>query len=201
MARRATRAAGSGHRTRPGHSNLIRIIGGIHRGRKLGFPDLPGLRPTSDRTRETLFNWLQPVMAGASCLDLFAGSGALGFEAASRGAGRVVMLDRAAQAVNSLSANRELLALEQVEIIQADALQWLEQTPSQPFDVVFLDPPFADDLLSDCCDRLQSAGWLAAKAQVYVEVDLDRGLPRFPATWTMLREKRAGQVAFCLCQS
>ena len=210
MARRPTRAADterdavggrSGHRQRPGHSNQIRIIGGIHRGRKLRFPDLQGLRPTSDRTRETLFNWLQPVIEGASCLDLFAGSGALGFEAASRGAGRVVMLDRASQAIKSLNENAQLLGLKQTEITQADALKWLEQTPSQPFDIVFLDPPFADDLLSECCARLQSGGWLAEHAQIYVEVDLNRGLPQFPPAWKIVKEKRAGQVAFCLCQS
>ena len=104
-------------------SNQIRIIGGRHRGRKLRFPDLPGLRPSGDRSRETLFNWLQPVIAGARCLDLFAGSGALGFEAVSRGAASVVMVDRARKVVQQLSENARLLGEKRIEVIQADAVK------------------------------------------------------------------------------
>ena len=195
MAKRPKRAAEA--RVRPGHSNQIRIIGGRHRGRKLHFPDLPGLRPTSDRTRETLFNWLQPILDGAACLDLFAGSGALGFEAASRGAGRVVMLEEAPSAVQLLQQNKAMLDLAQIEIHRADALVWLEQG-SEPFDLVFLDPPFAGDQLEVCCEKLESGGWLAPGARIYIEVDLSRGLPGLPHSWQCVKQKKAGQVAFFL---
>ncbi|MCG8426818.1 MAG: 16S rRNA (guanine(966)-N(2))-methyltransferase RsmD [Chromatiales bacterium] len=197
-AERKTHSSGGRRNSRPGHSNQIRIIGGDHRGRKLSFPDLPGLRPTSDRTRETLFNWLQPVIQGARCLDLFAGSGALGFEAASRGASRVVMLDRAAAAVQLLKQNSELLQLGTIEVIQANALQWLEDQPPEPFDVVFLDPPFAERELYESCQKLQTGGWLATGAQIYVEADISDGLPQIPAEWQQMKEKKAGQVAFFL---
>ena len=107
-------------------TSVVRIIGGQHRGRKLPFAEMPGLRPTGDRIRETLFNWLQPVIEGASCLDLFAGSGALGMEAASRGAARVVMVEQAGSVVRQLERNKELLGLDRLNIVRADALQFLE---------------------------------------------------------------------------
>ncbi|MBL3600385.1 MAG: 16S rRNA (guanine(966)-N(2))-methyltransferase RsmD [gamma proteobacterium endosymbiont of Lamellibrachia anaximandri] len=182
-------------------SNKVRIIGGVHRGRKLDFPDLPGLRPTGDRVRETLFNWLQPLIPGARCLDLFAGSGALGLEAASRGAGEVVMLDAAVAVTRQLEANRSLLQLDRLEIIRADALAWLaEQRPSRPFDLVFLDPPFAADLLAESCRLLQSHGWLADNARIYLEDDAGRALPVLPEGWELLKEKRAGQVRYGLAR-
>jgi 16S rRNA (guanine966-N2)-methyltransferase len=179
--------------------NQVRIIGGSHRGRKLEFPDLPGLRPTGDRIRETLFNWLQPVIEGARCLDLFAGSGALGLEAASRGAREVWMLDQAPQAAHLLRQHRELLGLVQVKILQADAMQWLERDP-KPFDIVFVDPPFDADLLPMICERLEVKGWLAAAARIYVEDSAGRSFERLPQTWRLLREKRAGQVRYGLAQ-
>ena len=178
-------------------SNQVRIIGGVHRGRLLRFPDLPGLRPTGDRVRETLFNWLQPQLPGAACLDLFAGSGALGFEAASRGAGRVVMLERAAAAVAQLRANVALLGFANVQVIQMEALTWLQGTP-EPFEIVFLDPPFGEGLLAECCNRLQRNGWLQPNARVYIETDAAEDLPQLPAGWQILKQKRAGQVAFSL---
>ena len=177
-------------------SNQVRIIGGRHRGRKLSFPDQLGLRPTGDRVRETLFNWLQPLIPGARCLDLFAGSGALGIEAASRGAASVVMLEQAAPVVRSLRQNITGLGLEQVELIQTDALQWLNG-PAQPFDIVFLDPPFADKLLGACCEALQR-GWLAEDARVYIEIDAGDALPELPEEWELLKQKKAGQVRFYL---
>lgn len=184
-------------RHRTGLGNQIRIIGGAHRGRRLAFPDSPGLRPTADRTRETLFNWLQPLLPGARCLDLFAGSGALGFEAASRGAGRVVMLERNAQVAQQLESNRQLLGLPQLSIHPADALHWLDQ-PAESFDIVFLDPPFADHLLSDCCLKLEGNGWLGSEPRIYLEWDLHGPTPVVPETWVMLKEKQAGQVAYAL---
>ncbi len=182
-------------------SNKVRIIGGVHRGRKLDFPDLPGLRPTGDRVRETLFNWLQPLIPGARCLDLFAGSGALGLEAASRGAGEVVMLDAAAAVTRQLEANRSLLQLDQLEIVRANALEWLaEQRPSRPFDLVFLDPPFADDLLAESCHLLQAQDWLANDARVYLEDDAGRDFPALPENWELLKEKKTGQVRYGLAR-
>ena len=177
----------------------VRIIGGEHRGRRLPFADLPGLRPTGDRIRETLFNWLQPRIIGARCLDLFAGSGSLGIEAASRGAAQVVMLDTAAAVVRQLEENRQKLKLNQVSIVRADALQWLEQSPAE-FDVVFLDPPFSADLLGPLCQKL-SQGWLADNARIYLEDEVSRSLPFLPEGWQLLKEKRAGQVRYGLASA
>lgn len=177
-------------------SNQVRIIGGQHRGRRLSFPDQLGLRPTGDRVRETLFNWLQPWISGARCLDLFAGSGALGIEAASRGAASVVMVEQAAPVVRVLRESIARLGLEQLELVQGDALQWLEGTP-QPFDIVFLDPPFADRLLGLCGASLQE-GWLVKGALVYIEIDASDELPELPENWELLKQKKAGQVRFYL---
>lgn len=183
---------------RGGKSNQVRIIGGEHRGRKLSFPDIPGLRPTGDRIRETLFNWLQPRLPGASCLDLFAGSGALGLEAASRGAGRVLMLDRSPLVVAQLQQNISLLRLEQTQVQQADALVWLEGKP-QSFDILFLDPPFADNLLQELCQKLEDGPWLKPDALIYLEMDAAAGRPLLPAAWQIIKEKRGGQVEYLLC--
>lgn len=177
----------------------VRIIGGVHRGRKLTFADMPGLRPTGDRIRETLFNWLQPLIAGARCLDLFAGSGALGIEAASRGAGEVVMVDNAPAVIRQLEKNRASLALDQLVIVRADALQFLDQPPT-PFDLVFLDPPFDSNLLQPLCQRLDK-GWLADGARVYLEEDISRHFPGLPMGWTLLKEKTAGRVRYGLAAS
>ncbi|MCP3670820.1 MAG: 16S rRNA (guanine(966)-N(2))-methyltransferase RsmD [Gammaproteobacteria bacterium] len=180
--------------------NQVRIIGGEHRGRKLDFPDIQGLRPTGDRIRETLFNWLQVNLPGAECLDLFAGSGALGLEAASRGAGRVLMLDRSPVAVDQLRQNISLLGLNQASVEQADALVWLQAVP-QPFDIVFLDPPFADELLQQVCHQLVVGGWLKPNALLYIETDAVNGLPQLPSVWRRLKEKKAGQVGYFLYSS
>ncbi|EGV33964.1 methyltransferase [Thiorhodococcus drewsii AZ1] len=178
-------------------TNQLRIIGGRHRGRRLPFPDQLGLRPTSDRVRETLFNWVAPIIEGARCLDVFSGSGALGFEAASRGAGEVVMLERAPKVVHQLRCNAETLALEAVSVHQADSLEWLEGS-GRPFDLVFLDPPFADDLLESACARLAGNGWLAPGSRVYLESAAKPGFPDLPADWDLVREKTAGQVRYGL---
>ncbi len=178
-------------------TNQVRIIGGRHRGRKLRFPDLPGLRPSGDRSRETLFNWLQPWIEGARCLDLFAGSGALGFEAASRGAARVVLVEKAAKAVRQLQENADSLGDVPVEVVQADAPAWLESAPG-PFDLVFLDPPFAADLLPKVLETLLRPGLLGAGARIYLETDAGKGLPNLPAGFAWDRRKRMGQVEFGL---
>ena len=180
----------------PKPTRQVRIIGGRHRGRRVTFPDHIGLRPTGDRLRETLFNWLQPLIPGACCLDLFAGSGALGFEAASRGAASVVMVEKAKPVQCALSDSIRLLGLDQVELQRADALTWLDNKP-QPFDVVFLDPPFADKLLNSICEKLQQ-GWLADDARVYIEIDAKDQLPELPDNWIKLKQKRAGRVSYFL---
>lgn len=182
---------------RPGQGNQVRIVGGTHRGRRLGFPDSEGLRPTSDRTRETLFNWLQNELPGARCLDLFAGSGVLGFEAASRGAAEVTLLERSPRVVRQLQTSRDLLGCEAVSIHCSDALDWLDRE-GQAYDIVFLDPPFADDLLAACCRKLEQGGWLASDSRIYLEWDLHGPTPQLPAGWVRLKEKRAGQVAYAL---
>ncbi len=175
----------------------MRIIGGRYRGRRLPVPAQPGLRPTADRVRETLFNWLQPVIIGARCLDLFAGSGALGFEAASRGAAEVLMIEHSEPVVRVLAANARILGAAQVRVRSTDALRWLAGSGA-PFDIVFLDPPFHTDLLAPSCTLLSERGWLAPGALVYLETPADRALPGLPADWTLVRDKRAGRVRFAL---
>jgi 16S rRNA (guanine966-N2)-methyltransferase len=176
--------------------NQLRIIGGRWRGRKLPFAALPGLRPTPDRVRETLFNWLAPVIQGSRCLDLYAGSGALGLEAASRGAAAVVMVDQAGEAVGLLREQLAVLGADGVNVIQADVLQWL-RGPAQAFDIVFLDPPFRQRLLTESMSLLEAYGWLAADAFIYIEAEKDHQ-PDLPEGWTIYRSKQAGQVGYQL---
>jgi 16S rRNA (guanine966-N2)-methyltransferase len=182
---------------RPGGSNTLRIIGGEWRGRKLRFADGEGLRPTTDRVRETLFNWLQPIINGARCLDLFSGSGALGLEALSRGAAEVVFVDTNPKAIASLKENLALLKVDNVTVTRGDALSYLQGAP-RPFDVVFLDPPFRRDLLQPALQRLAEGGWLAQGARVYIELESELGDPQLPEGWELLRSKQAGQVAYHL---
>ncbi|MEJ1297753.1 MAG: 16S rRNA (guanine(966)-N(2))-methyltransferase RsmD [Candidatus Sedimenticola sp. (ex Thyasira tokunagai)] len=182
---------------RSGQRNHVRIIGGEHRGRRLSFPDQQGLRPTTDRIRETLFNWLQPCFPGAVCLDLFAGSGVLGVEAASRGASRVTMVEKSGEVTKVLRENLELLRIDSVELVQGDAIDWLEN-PGQSYEVVFLDPPFADDLLTGACRLLNENGWLKPGARIYLERDIHGSEPQLPENWVELKKKQAGQVAYGL---
>jgi len=182
-------------RRAPGaRSGRVRIIGGAWRSRQISFPELPGLRPTPDRVRETLFNWLGQDLSGQACLDLFAGSGALGFEAASRGATRVVMVEKDRQTRAMLEQNRRSLTADTVEIVAGQALDFLTSS-SERFDVVFLDPPFRQNGLSEILARLPRC--LAAGARVYVEA----ARPVEPsANWRELRRKRAGQVSYQLLE-
>jgi 16S rRNA (guanine966-N2)-methyltransferase len=174
----------------------IRVIGGSLRGSRLDVPERPGLRPTPDRVRETLFNWLMAHVGGARCLDLFAGTGALGVEALSRSAREVVFVERDAALAQALRANLERLKQSHGRVVTGDATSALERE-SAPFDIVFLDPPFADDLWSDAAQRLESRGLLAAQAFVYVEMPLE-AQPVLPADWHPHREGRAGQVKHVL---
>lgn len=179
----------------PSAANQVRIIGGIHRGRRLRFVPVLGLRPTPDRVRETLFNWLSADIVGARCLDLYAGSGALGMESLSRGAAYLMAVERNRAAAQRLRENLSLLDAGTFDVIQADVLRVLKQCPDQPFDIVFADPPFAGDLLGETCRRLVEAGWLTPDGRVYIEQDAHRAWPELPAGWAVHREGRAGQSA------
>lgn len=179
-------------------SNQLRIIAGEWRGRKLSFANVEGLRPTPDRVRETLFNWLAPLIEGARCLDLFAGSGALGLEALSRGADEVIMLDQSAKVIKQLKDNLSLLNCDRATVKQGDALHYLQQSPEKGFDVVFLDPPYRKNLLSPSIDKLQQHGWLKNGTRVYLEVESEAELPPLPDNWELTRSKKSGQVAYHL---
>lgn len=169
----------------------IRIISGLWRGRKLTVPNIVGLRPTPDRLRETLFNWLMPYMAGASCLDLFAGSGALGFESISRGAQHVVLIEENIIIAKHLQQQLQSFPNAPIKIIHQDALCFLNQTPT-PFDLVFLDPPFHKNLLNPSIELLQK-GWLAQRALIYVEIEKS-GSFDIPKKWELLRQQQSRQT-------
>lgn len=179
--------------------NQLRIIGGTWRSRRVSFPDVEGLRPSPDRVRETLFNWIAPIIQGARCLDLYAGSGALGLEALSRGASAVVFVDTDRRVVTQLEQNLKLLGASGASVVQSDAVAFL-QRPPKPFDVVFLDPPFRKGLLPACLQHLNN-GWLAPGARVYVESEAELGEPAVPPDWELLRSKQAGQVRYSLLQA
>jgi 16S rRNA (guanine966-N2)-methyltransferase len=173
-------------------ANRVRIIGGEWRSRLVRFPPTMSLRPTPDRVRETLFNWLGQRLDGLTCLDLFAGSGALGFEALSRGAARVVMVERDRDTVDALKVNARELRAEGADIVQGEALAFLARD-KETYDVVFLDPPYASDLAQRALDEL--APHVAPAARVYVE----SAAPLAPApAWRVLREDRAGAVRYAL---
>ena len=178
-------------------SNQLRIIGGLWRGRKLSFPTLEGLRPTPDRVRETLFNWLAPEISGARCLDLFCGSGALGLEALSRGAARVDMVDSARAAVQQLRSNMALLQADTSQAKHDNALNWLSLN-HEPYDIIFLDPPFHSGLAAQCLAALAQQPLLKPHAWVYLEMGRDEELPALPSHWHLHREKTAGQVRYQL---
>ena len=172
--------------------NRVRIIAGKWRSRIVRFPAAAQLRPTPDRVRETLFNWLGQRLDGLACLDLFAGSGALGFEALSRGAGRVVMVESDRAVAQGLRESARELGAGDVEVVQAEALEWLAR-PGERFDVAFVDPPYASELVAAALARLPPR--LNAGARVYVESAAPLALE---APWRTLREDRAGAVRYAL---
>ncbi|TGD72738.1 16S rRNA (guanine(966)-N(2))-methyltransferase RsmD [Mangrovimicrobium sediminis] len=185
---------------RPGHSEL-RIIGGQWRGRKLRFAPEEGLRPTTDRVRETLFNWLTPEVHGARCLDLFAGSGALGLEALSRGAAHCDFVDTSPRVIRQLRQHLDTLGAGAAGCChQRPALDYLagQSDAAQPWDIVFVDPPFGHALAGPSCAQLDARGLLAPDALVYLETGAGEPLPELPAGWDCHREKRAGGVAYRL---
>jgi 16S rRNA (guanine966-N2)-methyltransferase len=177
--------------------NELRIIGGRWRSRKLKFPQSKGLRPTPDRVRETLFNWLQGEIEGAACLDLYAGSGALGFEAASRGAARVVQVENVAVVYQNLLQNRAILQANSVEVIRSDVGRFLSDRV-ESFDVVFLDPPFRQGLVIPCCQALETQGWLKPRAKIYIETEKELALQGLPPFWQLLRDGKSGEVSYYL---
>ncbi|SJM92236.1 16S rRNA (guanine(966)-N(2))-methyltransferase RsmD [Crenothrix polyspora] len=177
--------------------NKLRIIGGAWRSRNITFSDAPGLRPTPARVRETLFNWLHYDIAGKTCLDLYAGSGALGFEAASRGAKSVVLVESNAQVCLSLKNNVAMLSAQQISIAQTEVSRFLAAT-AQGFDVVFIDPPFTKDLVPTTCLTLENNGWLNPHAKIYIETERSLTLSGLPANWQVLKHKTAGEVAYQL---
>jgi len=174
----------------------IRIIGGQWRGRKLTVKLAPELRPTPNRLRETLFNWLQPVINGAHCLDMFAGTGALGFEAVSRGAASAVLLENDKKIFQQLELQRNAFAADNITIIKAEALSWITQT-QEVFDIVFLDPPFKQGLVKQSCDKLIAYNALTQRGLVYVESEPGLEMPEF---WTIRKQSRAGHVQCSLIE-
>lgn len=190
-------------KTSRSNSGQLRVIAGNWRGRKLSFPALEGLRPTGDRMRETLFNWLQDDIHDARCLDLFAGSGSLGLEALSRGAQHCTFIDTQAQACQALRANLALLNCQQAHIEQRDALSWLDSQSginSEPFNIVFCDPPFALDLWAQTLTKLTNHSLLAKDALIYLESPRKVAIATAPS-WHLQRSKETGQVRFCLFQA
>lgn len=180
-------------RRRPGR---LRIGAGRLRGSRIEVPDRPGLRPTPDRVRETLFNWLAPVIEGARCLDLFAGTGALGIEALSRGAAHCTFVERDRELARAIAATLARLGVAGGEVVAADALSWLQQG-AQPADVVFLDPPFGEDLWQPALTLLAARGWLRPAGFVYVEAPRGGALPQ-PPGFQLHREAEAGEVRYGL---
>jgi 16S rRNA (guanine966-N2)-methyltransferase len=171
-------------------SNQLRIIGGQWRGRKLSFPTAEGLRPTADRVRETLFNWLSPSISGAHCLDLFAGSGALGLEALSRGASVCCFIDKAAAASQHIAASLALLQCDNATTHTAQAAPWLEQLdpgPNGTFDIIFLDPPFGKNLAERCLALIDQKQLVRNGGLVYLETNRDEALPATPPHWQLPR--------------
>jgi len=182
----------------------LRVIGGQYRSRKLQFAAVEGLRPTSDRIRETLFNWLTPLIDGARCLDTFAGSGALGIEALSRGAGHVDFIETSRPAADAISANLQALQCTNATLLRTDALTYLQATsaqatPSGRYDIVFCDPPFQSSLLPQTLQALLAQDWLNAGALIYVEAARDDAIAP-PPQWHWRRHQYAGNVQFGLLQ-
>ena len=194
------RVSSPSHTHRRGSAaRVLRIIGGAWRGRRLRFAAAPAIRPTPDRVRETLFNWLAPIVPGARCLDLFAGSGALGLEALSRGASHVTFVERdrqAARAIEECLGQFDPQGRHDWRVLAADAETFLA-TAAQPFDIVFLDPPFASGALQAIAERLEAGGWLSTAARIYIECPAERPAP-VPPSWTHERDKRSGQVGYHL---
>ena len=183
------------NKTQPGR---LRIVAGNWRSRLLEIADVPGLRPTSARIRETIFNWLSPRIAGARCLDMFAGTGALGLEALSRGAADCVFVEKSAKAAKTLRANITTLQAEKAVVHETSAVRFLQQAGDARFEIVFLDPPFAADILPDLCRRLEESSLLADNARIYIEEDRNQPELELPEPWQVLKTRNSGNVRYSL---
>lgn len=189
----------SPHTRRAAHK--VRIIGGRWKRWQIPVADRPGLRPTPDRVRETLFNWLADELSGTRCLDLYAGTGALGLEALSRGASSVHFVEQDRQTAAELRNQLNKLQCADAHVETADVLHWLRTPPRQTFHAVFMDPPYHSDCLGEACALLVQAGWLAPAAWIYLEFAADEAAPTLPVGWRVHRDTHAGQVRAWLCQA
>ena len=180
---------------RPGR---LRIVAGKWRSRLLDIADVPGLRPTSERVRETVFNWLAPSIQGARCLDLFAGTGALGFEALSRGATQVVFVENSRRATKAIENSAKMLGAAGAVIHCGDADDYVRNAQPASFDIIFLDPPFADDRLEALCGQIEEQRILAPGGRIYLEQDRAKPETPLPDRWRVLKDKTAGNVRYML---
>ncbi len=183
-----------------GLQGTIRIIGGRWRSRRITFPAIPGLRPTHDRVRETLFNWLVPYIEGAVCLDVFAGSGALGFEALSRGAKHVTFVDHSKSVLEALKKNADVLETKDVEFVLGECPHRVSPLGHAPFDIVFLDPPFFQGLVKAASEWLEQEKILSKRALIYVEAERTLTPLPVPSSWQLLREKKTSSLSYYLFQ-
>jgi 16S rRNA (guanine966-N2)-methyltransferase len=179
---------------------IVRIIGGQWRSRKLHFTEQPGLRPTPDRIRETVFNWLAPYLPGSRCLDLFCGSAALGFESLSRGASETFFVDNNPSVKRDWEANRQTLAAENARFFLTDAHQWLSTNSIAPCDILFVDPPYANQGLNATFTALCTSSILAPAGLIYFEHPRNEAVET-PASWALFREKLAGNNRYCIYQN
>jgi 16S rRNA (guanine966-N2)-methyltransferase len=176
------------HNKKSSMSN-IRIIAGKHKGRKLPVLMAEGLRPTTDRVKETVFNWLMPYIHHANCLDCFAGAGSLGFEALSRGASQVTLIELNSSAAKQLQTNKQLLQANNLIVINTNSLDFLKSADKTLYDLVFIDPPFRENLVTQTAELLNN-GWLANQALIYVEMEINSS-QQLPKNWQLLKEKFA----------
>ncbi len=176
----------------------IRIIAGKWRSRQIRFPDIDGLRPTGDRIRETLFNWLAADIVGSRCLDLFSGSGALCFEALSRGAAHCLALEKHPQAIKCLTETKSLLGAVELSVAHKDALAYLQQKAQKPYDIIFIDPPFDLNLINQACALVESNGWVSSGGAIYCELPAQQSNFAPPANWQVSRNKHSSSVNYIL---
>lgn len=185
-------------KSKTGQPGFVRIISGQWRGRKLPVADVIGLRPTTDRVKETLFNWLMHDVADSTVLDCFSGSGALAFEAISRYAGYATLIEKDPAQAKRLQGLLASLNVSQANVINSDCLRYLAQPASRQYQIVLVDPPFRQNLALPCCQLLEQQGWLSPNALIYLEAEKELPLTDMPANWKLLKEKVAGQLAYRL---
>ena len=190
-----TKPGAANKKSRPGR---LRIVAGKWRSRLLDIAEVPGLRPTSERVRETLFNWLAPCIQGARCLDLYAGTGALGFEALSRGATQCVFVDDSPRAIKAIEKSTKTLDAIGAVVHHGDATDYVRSALPASFDIIFLDPPFADDRLAEVCRQIDESGIIAPGGRIYLEQDRAKPEVALPGRWQILRNKTAGNVRYML---